>query len=788
MNHLDRNSLVIRILVLFMVFNLFSIIAVTFYMLQQDHNRVEANIQASISEIAMEKAEVISLTMRHVANETENLAMWASEYASLTEDTVLDSQYRRNKDGVLYRTSYGEIWEASHSCVFFPANVELTEENIKMINATERLEPVFQTMHQRFESYQWSYIATEEGLLRIFPYSEIGMFEPNHQQKGDPFYVVANVSNNPERNTVWTKPYIDYMGTGWMISCSSPLYNDDEFLGVACTDVRIDTLQSLFLEDFRLSETGFVFLLDENGAIIYHPQFMPEGNQQGLLYLENIIENTSISEEYRQALQTMLNDDGIGMTSYSEALGTGGQKLIAYAPIESQDWKLAIEIDYDNYLARSKLQPSSLFVYIIIVIFMLTIFSAFLYRQYSRPITVLTKQAQQLAKGDFGTIESPSHFTELRTLSEAFNTMSGEIEKYTGNLIQKNTEIESIFNSIGGLLMIVSPGFKILTLNESGKSALLNAERKTIGEHCYSAFLGNNEPCKGCNLRKAVNGKKPAYSRLAMKDEVISNSYYPILNENNEVVEIVVYSQRITKSVLMEKELLQTEKLAGIGQISSAIAHELKTPLAIIKGATYLLNAYTEEDDNPKVKETIQTISTTVEEAEKTVYNLLDYTGPGKEEREWIDIGKVINQILFLSNKERIQKNIRTELSLSPMTLMYYGQIEPLKNILQNIISNAVKALEGEGKLSISAYYVENETKLIIDITDDGPGITNVVMEKLFKPFFTTDKTGTGTGLGLWITKMMVDRMDGSICVSSDMNETVFSVMLPIKWEVMEGK
>ena len=116
---------------------------------------------------------------------------------------------------------------------------------------------------------------------------------------------------------------------------------------------------------------------------------------------------------------------------------------------------------------------------------------------------------------------------------------------------------------------------------------------------------------------------------------------------------------------------------------------------------------------------------------------------------------------------------------------IYYGQIEPLKNILQNIISNAVKALQGEGKLTIAAYYVENETKLIIDIADDGPGITNAVMEKLFKPFFTTDKTGMGTGLGLWITKMMVDRMDGSICVSSDKEKgTVFSVMLPVKREV----
>lgn len=780
MGRFNRNSLVTRIVILFVIFNIVSLFIFTFYIWRQDQYRMSQNVEESIYEIASEKAKVISITMNNIANETEDLAKWTTEYIETTTDSALRPYYSKSRTGVLYRNkilSYGK----NTSAIFFPANVPLTEEQIRIINATERLESFFSTMFNRVNYYQWSYIATSDGLLRIYPYSDIDMFEPNHQQNSDPFYVVANKENNPDRQAVWTKPYVDYMGTGWMVSCSSPLYQKDRFWGVACTDVRLDILKSNFLEDFRLSDSGFACLLDNEGNIIYHPNYLPVGNQQGQLFLSNIIKDASVPDKYKAVWKKILSDRDAGVVSYYDTADGNQKKLIAYAPIESQGWTLAVEVDYDDFMAVNKFEPSNLVIYILIVFIALLFFSMFLYRQYSKPIIMLRNEAWNIAAGQYNNFKSPSDLTEIKALSDAFNSMSRDIKEFTDDLIQKNKEIESIINSIGGLLMIISPEYDIILLNDKGKSVFKDKTTDAVGRKCYSVLLNRTSPCKGCKVHQVLTENAPAYTRMAIKEEIISNSYFPILNNAKELVEIVVHSQKITKRVLMEKELIQQEKLAGIGQISSAIAHELKTPLAVIKGASYLLKVYTKEQQDPRVADTLQSISSTVENAEKAIYNLLDYSGQGRDRPEQIDITKVINQILFLSNKERIQKNIETDMIFSHEPLLYYGQAEPIKIVLQNIISNAIKALPEGGLLKIEGHYIRKGSVLEISITDNGIGIPKSLRSNLFKPFFTTDKTGKGTGLGLWITKMMVEKMKGEIFLQTKEGEgTKFTLHLPV--------
>ena len=780
MGYFNRNSLVTRILILFVIFNMVSLFIFTFYIWRQDQYRMAQNVEESIHEIASEKAKVISITMNNIANETDDLAKWTIEYLETTTDSALKPYYIKSKNGVLYRSkdlSYGK----NTTAIFFPANVPLTEEQIKIINATERLESFFGTMFKRANYYQWSYIATADGLLRIYPYSEIDMFDPIHQQNSDPFYVVANEENNPGRQAVWTKPYVDYMGTGWMVSCSSPIYLGDRFLGVACTDVKLDTLKSNFLEDFRLSDSGFACLLDNEGNIIYHPDYLPVGNQQGQMFLANIIKDASVPEEYKIAWGKIMSGDQTGVVSYYDSTDGNQKKLIAFAPVEGLAWTLAVEVDYDDFMAVNKFEPTNLLIYILIVIIALFFFSMFLYRQYSKPVILLRNEAWNIAAGNYNHFESPSNLAEIKALSDAFNSMSRDIKEFTDNLIQKNKEIESIINSIGGLLMIISPEYDIILLNDKGKSIYHDKTATAAGKKCYSVLLSRTSPCKGCKVQEVLREKAPSYTRMAIKDEIISNSYFPILSNSRELVEVVVHSQKITKSVLMEKELIQQEKLAGIGQISSAIAHELKTPLAVIKGASYLLKVYTREQPDPRVADTIQSISTTVENAEKTIYNLLDYSGQGKDRPEQIDISKVISQILFLSNKERIQKNIDTSVALSQEPLFYYGHAEPIKIVLQNIISNAIKALPEGGLLKIEGQYNKEGSVLEISIADNGSGIPKSIKGNLFKPFFTTDTSGTGTGLGLWITKVMVEKMKGEISLQTKEGEgTKFTLHLPV--------
>ena len=780
MTRIDGNSIVARILILFVILNVVSIFVFLFYINQKDRAEMEKNVEETLAEIAAEKAEVISLTMEAMAAETENLAFWTMDRIKTgTEDDTIPADYVRSSAGVLYRVDQGASENEKRSAFFLPADLALTPEVIRMINATEQLDPVFRMIKKRNEYLQWTYIATEEGVLRIYPYSGVDMFEPYHQQKVDPFYVGANPTNNPERETVWVKPYMDYLGTGWMITCSSPLYDGNRFLGVACSDLKLDTLQEVFLEDFRLSETGFTFVLDKDGSVIYYPSILPEGNKQGQMLLRNILRESSFSNAYRAVLGNMLSDEEAGLTSYVEE--GGEKKLIAYAPIEEQGWILAVEVDYNDFMAINTLKPNSLLLYIAIVAFALVLFTAFLYRQYSRPILALRNEAKTIADGNYEYRESPSGITEIKELSDAFNGLKKDLKDYTGELIQKNTEIESILNNVGGLLMIVNPDYEILQMNEKGKKLVGVKKAAPASGRCHELLLGRQQPCRTCRIKEVLATGLPAYSTMEIRNEIINNSYYPIKNTERQVIEIVVYSQRVTKKVLMEKELLQKEKLAGIGQISSAIAHELKTPLAVIKGAAYLLQSFTKEEKDDRLTENIKTISTTVENAEKTIYNLLDYSGSGREGMELIDLNKVVSQILFLSNRERIQKNITVETFFEEEPLLYFGQVEPLKTILQNVIANAITAVALEGRIRISGNYTTDGKWLEIKVGDNGCGIPESLQDQLFRPFFTTDKTGKGNGLGLWITKMMTERMQGELTIVSAEGEgTVFTLKLPV--------
>ena len=632
---------------------------------------------------------------------------------------------------------------------------------------------------------QWAYIATEDGLLRIFPYSSVDMFDPNHIQNNDPFYIVANEENNPERKAVWSSPYVDYMGTGWMITCSVPLYEGDRFIGVACVDVRLDTIQEEFMADFRLGDSGFAFLLENSGAIIYHPTFVPEGHYQGQMFLTNIVKDTNLDSNYKEALKKILVN-GDGVITYSNSDQKKQSQVIAYATVKSQPWILAVEINQTQYLSINEFDTSSFTLFILFILSIYICLAIFLYRQYSKPFSHLINRAKAISDGNFYLEEPLYNYTEIETLSNTFNLMSTKVKDYTDSLIKKNNEIQSIINGIGGLLMILNPELEIITINEKSLMALNKKEEETKGKKCHQVMVSCNKICKGCKIKDSIRTKSTKFSRIAIKDDIFQNTYYPIMTSENEVSEIVVYSQKITKRVLLEKELSQSEKMSEIGQLTSAIAHELKNPLAIIKGASYLLTAYTKENKDEVVNESIETIIQNTENAENVIYNLLEFSSPTKGNYSQGNITKIIDQIILITRRNSIYRNIMIETKFDPNPLLYNGDTEPLKHIFLNLISNAINVLEAGGEILIRGYYEKNEDedKLILSVKDNGSGIEEDLKGKIFDPFFTTDITGKGSGMGLWITKIMVEKMQGSIEVNSCKgNGTEFIITLPVNKE-----
>jgi len=775
----DRRSLVSQIMIILLLFNIVTVTAFSIYITGQDRKETMENIEYSLQAIADEKANTVSLVMGQIVKEAESFASFATEYLSSETDSTLSESYVRDEKGILYR-QLETADPSTLSSVFYPANASLTEEAIRVINATEKLDRLMQSMMERNPYIQWAYVATEDGFLRTFPYSKIDTFDPNHLQKNDPFYLVADQKNNPTRKTVWTSPYVDFLGTGWMITCSVPLYDGDRFLGVACVDMRLDTINKEFLKDFRLGKGGFVCLIDENGNVIYHPAVVPQGGAKGQTFMTNIVRDTDLDPAYKAALGKIL-DGYSGVVSYTA--GDSSSHLVAHAKVEWQPWIVAVEIIQSQYLQLNRLGQNNIWNFSLIILIIYIFIAVFLYRQFSKPFSRLTEQAESISKGDFEYREPIKNYYEMEILSDAFNTMSARMKEFTDSLISKNNEIQSVIDGIGGMLMILTPEMDIINMSRNAVTALALPKEQIQNRKCFSVLADGVEICHSCAAAEAVRTKSTQFARISLKEEIYQNTYYPILDGAGEVSEIIVHSQKITKRVLLENELAQSEKMSAVGQLTAAIAHELKNPLAIIKGSAYLLNSYTKDRNEPAIAESVNTIVETTDNAEKVIYNLLDFSNPSPRKNSVGSITKIVEQIILLTKRNSTAHNVLIKTSFDPDPLIYDGNIEPLKHILMNLVTNAINAMPNGGVITISGHVDESEgDRMIIAVRDEGTGIAPELQPKIFGAFFTTDGNGSGSGMGLWIAKIMAEKMDGTIeLFSSTEKGSEFRIILPVR-------
>lgn len=749
-----RKSLATNVIVIFLIFNILSIFIFTYYVGMKEESAALEYAKESMREIVKEKSELIAVRFSRIETQVQLLGIWMEKLLTREDyELALSGEYVIRRDGTIERKRDKEKDTLEQSNIIVPNMRKNNLEVIEEINLTEELDEPFARILKN-EDVTWAYIATKDNLLRCSPYQNLrSFFDTNHSQIKDVFYTMANEENNPERKPVWTKPYTDYLGTGWTMTCSQPIYDEeDELYGVICLDLAVDNIEEKYFKSFSLGETGKAYWLDQSGNIFYHTDYNDIAVNQGQVYEKNIFKEENMSKEKEAVLKRALrNDEGMELF-----LDDGTQKIIVYSKVTGTGSSLIIEMDLRELQTGKSFDLNKAAVLIVIDLVLACLFGILLYFKFSRPMGRLTRSANKISEGDYSfinTIEMEEDFYEIAQLNRAFQTMNHSIEQYTETLREKNREISTIIETIEGGLMII---------DIDGTVKLQSKETKGVTrEHLLSA------------ITRVRDEQRVYMEQVVVEGEVYKNTYYPIVKIDDRMDEIVVSSECITKSILLEKELQQLEKMAGVGQLSAAIVHELKNILALIRGAAYILSI-TEGD---KEQKEVQTIMRAVEEAENVITTLLDFSRRDSNGGEMIHVGTLINQILLLSKKETIRKNIAVKLDLDEGCYIYSNGREALKVILQNIIINAIQAVECEGEIRIRCCR-EGEDALI-EICDNGGGIQIYPKERIFDPFVTTKEKGTG--IGLWITKRLMDTLDGKIRVETKkLGETTFVLLIPM--------
>lgn len=245
----------------------------------------------------------------------------------------------------------------------------------------------------------------------------------------------------------------------------------------------------------------------------------------------------------------------------------------------------------------------------------------------------------------------------------------------------------------------------------------------------------------------------------------------------------IVVFQDITYIKKMEEAIGMSERLASIGRIAAGLAHEIRNPLGSISGSIQMLNAEIKEELSPQKVKLMAIILRETDRLNGIIGRLLSSSSPAMKKVSNISLALLINEaVMLFRNDARYSELVQTKMELDKR-LVVEADPESIKQVFWNLMINAAQAMPDGGTIKIKMSPMFNEKKVAdscnIEFIDSGNGIPENDMMKIFEPFYTTKKNGTG--LGLSTVLKIVKNHDGEINVSNlEGNGTVFTVRLPI--------
>ncbi|MBA7660194.1 Adaptive-response sensory-kinase SasA [subsurface metagenome] len=342
-------------------------------------------------------------------------------------------------------------------------------------------------------------------------------------------------------------------------------------------------------------------------------------------------------------------------------------------------------------------------------------------------------------------------------------------------------EWRTTFDSITDFVSIHDKDFRLIRVNKAFAGAFKMKPAELIGKPCYEIVHGTNEPVPRCPHKVTLETKKPHMAEffephLGIHLEIATS---PIFNEKGEVVASVHLIRDITERKKMEEQLIVTDRLASVGELSSGIAHELNNPLTSVIGFSQLL---LEKDVPDDVKEDVKIIYSEAQRTAQVVKNLLTFARKHDTEKGPVNINSIMEKVLELRAYEQKVSNIQVNTRFAPDLPEIMADYFQLQQVFLNIVINAEHFMieaNNRGTLTITTERVEDIIKA--SFADDGPGIAEENLRHLFDPFFTTKEVGKGTGLGLSICHGIITEHGGRIYAESEFGKgATFVVELPI--------
>jgi signal transduction histidine kinase len=247
--------------------------------------------------------------------------------------------------------------------------------------------------------------------------------------------------------------------------------------------------------------------------------------------------------------------------------------------------------------------------------------------------------------------------------------------------------------------------------------------------------------------------------------------------QKNEAAE---YKARI------QQQMIATERLAALGTLAAGVAHEINNPLAIINESAGYLSLLLKKDELAQMPhreafdKALLKIENSVKRARNITHQLLGTVRKSNALLVEVDLAELINETIRLFRKEIQDRKIEVIQKVAKGLEPIWTDPDQLRQVLINLLSNAIHSIQGKGCITIEV--ATDDDGATISLGDTGTGIPQERLEKIFEPFFSTKPPGEGTGLGLFVTREIVDKLGGTISVESRVGDgSRFTVEIPAK-------
>lgn len=341
---------------------------------------------------------------------------------------------------------------------------------------------------------------------------------------------------------------------------------------------------------------------------------------------------------------------------------------------------------------------------------------------------------------------------------------------------------ESTFDGVADPIAVIDLDFRVLRMNQAfSRYEEPLGEVKSDGRtgRCYEIFAGRSQPCEGCRLKEwRPNLTEPLDWQVRRGHNVYDVNGYPIRFQDDAPVGTFIHHYSdVTKSLELKGHAFQGEKMAAIGLMAGNIAHELNNPLAGLRSLAQVLR---QDQRYPEsVKSDLQEIEKAAERSSAIIRDLMEFSSAEDKPREFVSLNQVTESALNMLKTALHDHGVETQFAEDSDVQVL---LEPhlMQHVIFNIVNNACQAMRESGRIEIETK--REAGKAVLEIRDTGPGIPDEILARIFEPFFTTKGAGQGTGLGLSMSRWVVESFDGKIQAynRSSPRGAVFRIELPV--------